>query len=1028
MKKYMAILAVLTAVCPGGMRAVSETIPLYENWGTVTNVPQIDAVAFANYGGFSVSSTLLYSYLNTQYYTNRGIMFADPGYRFDYSDGLGNRNPASVFYQRAGAIISVDSTYAGMGYGNEGEIRVWADKILDQGEMSVPTAGLIRLQGRDVDVSRGGFEIQAITTGYGYQTDEEYYPDPGIFDLAWGCGEQAPATYTPGLVNSYRGIITAATPSYCLTNEASFPRPDPLKCVRGGFSLQNPASFVYTSAVTETNWIVEVALVSVSDTNVSTSMELYRSIDPTNYFSTFVVQLAASLTNVTTAANDLLTLYVADSVASDTNFNTLTNLSTGGVPFRPAPFSISRDYPNVFGQSRTTNWANRTNISDLVFNRGGTRGTNVTTNIFLVGVGPGGVVTQSVVTVTNVIINHGYQSAAVTNLFSGWEGFVTNVIVPVPDVPGASFTNASGRVEIMADNLNMQSMRVRGEGHVSINTKHLISSSNAVIDVPNIFYNLGSTNGSLKLQSLTLPQVERFAGYVQAWSGVWTNQLVHEILAITNTAQRVIEGGITNDTVTDWGTNNVYTNYVDVGVHVLMVDGSSIQTRYPTYVNGLETHSTNVVIGDTLRMQEKLLVDAEKLVIETNALFQIGDGTYRTLIRDWKAEHFPNLRVLENYGYISVPNNGYFGSDLDQTNGYESFYNRGTNVAMSHFIKAAYFENAGIVRTYYNNVGAISLNAGVAKLEGGKFDSGGDIFISGNEIKLRNYTNVAASTIVLSVSEALEDSGVTANSLMRAGRGITLAAVPRAGNLLGTTVEINGNKFEEAVCSWATPDVGPLASAFATNTGVGRLVLAPGQYGLVRIAGPAGSAGTKYAMYVDSLEFSTSAQLDFANSIAIDPNMTLYVASANVPLETLRATYGDRIVWVPGFTGPTSQMQVVLPNGRTVLANRWLLESPALDSDADGIPNAFDIDPFGKPTLLGVTVGAGSDATITWESGDYSVYSVFKLEATTNIVDPKSWTEVFRYTNTPQPSVTIRAKDPLPATGVQRYYRVNASQ
>ncbi len=1050
MKKFLAILTALAALWLPQLQAGSGTIPLYENYGVLTNSPQVDAVAFANYGDFSVAGVLLYDFLNTQYYTNRSLLYGAPGFRFDYSDNSGVRRPAKVFVNAAGASImasdygygvyySVGGAAIAFGQGNYGEIRIWADQIVNKGTMTIPTAGLIRLQGNDVDVSRGSFEVTAITTGFGGQDDDEYIPDEGIYDLAWGCGEQAPATYTPGLVNSYRGIITAQTPSYCLTNENSFPNPDPFKCVRGGFNLSNPASFVYTNVVTETNWIVEVGLVSVADTNLSTSMDLYRSLDPTNYFSTFVVKMAASLTNVTTGGNDLLTLHLADRVASDTNFNTLTNLSTGSIPFRPAPFSISRDYPFVNGNPRVTNFTTRSNISELIFNTGRTRGTNVITNIFLVGVGPGGVITQTVETVTNVIINHGYQSPSVTNAFAGWEGFVTNVVVPVPDVPGASWTNASGRIEIVADNLNMQNMRVRGEGHVSVNAKHLVSSTNAAIDAPNVFYNLGSTNGHLKLQNLTRPQVERFAGYVQAWSGVWTNQLVHEVLAITNLTQRVIMSGITNDTVTDWGTNNVYTNYIDVGVHVLMVDGSLMETRYPTYVNGLETHSTNVVIGDTLRMQEKLLVDAEKLVIDTNVLFRIGDGTYRTLIRDWKAEHFPNLKEFENYGFVSVPNIAYFGGDPARPFAYERIYNRGTNAAFSHFIKTGYFENAGTfvtAQTYelggqvytFPSQGSISLDAAVAKLEGGRFDAGGDIFISGNEVKLRNYTCTASNTVVLSVTNALEDSGVGANSLIRVRRGLALKTVPRTGSLLGTSIEINGNRFEEALCSWAAPDVGPLASSFATNMGVGRLILSPGSSGLVRIAGPDGAVGGKYAMYVDSLEFSSSALLDLANSVAIDPNMTLYVASANVPLETLRATYGDRIVWVPGFTGPTSQMQVVLPNGRTVLANRWLLESPALDSDADGIPNAFDIDPFGKPTLLGVTVGAGSDATITWESGDYSVYSVFKLEATTNLVDPKSWTEVFRYTNTPQPSVTIRAKDPLPATGVQRYYRVNASQ
>ena len=53
-------------------------------------------------------------------------------------------------------------------------------------------------------------------------------------------------------------------------------------------------------------------------------------------------------------------------------------------------------------------------------------------------------------------------------------------------------------MQIYADTLDMTRTRLRGQGEVTINANHLISSSNAVVDRPNLAFNLASTNGNLK--------------------------------------------------------------------------------------------------------------------------------------------------------------------------------------------------------------------------------------------------------------------------------------------------------------------------------------------------------------------------------------------------------------------------------------------------------------------------------------------------------------------------------------------------
>ncbi|MCB1129286.1 MAG: hypothetical protein KDM81_22490, partial [Verrucomicrobiae bacterium] len=51
--KRISTLCVATCMAVG-LQAGPTTIPLFENWTTLTNVPQIDALAFANYGSFSI--------------------------------------------------------------------------------------------------------------------------------------------------------------------------------------------------------------------------------------------------------------------------------------------------------------------------------------------------------------------------------------------------------------------------------------------------------------------------------------------------------------------------------------------------------------------------------------------------------------------------------------------------------------------------------------------------------------------------------------------------------------------------------------------------------------------------------------------------------------------------------------------------------------------------------------------------------------------------------------------------------------
>src|SRR5438552_7850546 len=89
---------------------VAAPAPIYENFGIIgadTNtVPQIDALAFANYGIFSVATTLPYDFQSTRFFTNRGTMLGSVGFQFDTAFTVGPHQPAESFINYAGAQIS----------------------------------------------------------------------------------------------------------------------------------------------------------------------------------------------------------------------------------------------------------------------------------------------------------------------------------------------------------------------------------------------------------------------------------------------------------------------------------------------------------------------------------------------------------------------------------------------------------------------------------------------------------------------------------------------------------------------------------------------------------------------------------------------------------------------------------------------------------------------------------------------------------------------------------------------------------
>ena len=138
---------------------------------------------------------------------------------------------------------------------------------------------------------------------------------------------------------------------------------------------------------------------------------------------------------------------------------------------------------------------------------------------------------------------------------------------------------------------------------------------------------------------------------------------------------------------------------------------------------------------------------------------------------------------------------------------------------------------------------------------------------------------------------------------------------------------------------------------------------------------------------------------------------------------------GNRLRWVAAYAGHFSSTNIVYPNGTTNGPfNAALAQSTTIDSDGDGINNAFDPTPFfvsGEVNLkLTLTNKPPLTALITWDSIPSATNTVYDR---TNLA-LGNWlvlTGFVSAANIPPVGgwpITNTVADPV--TGPSRYYRV----
>ena len=398
-----------------------------------------------------------------------------------------------------------------------------------------------------------------------------------------------------------------------------------------------------------------------------------------------------------------------------------------------------------------------------------------------------------------------------------------------------------------------------------------------------------------------------------------------------------------------------------------------------------------------------------------------------------------------------------------QSGPYGAFVNNGSISDSGSQIYADYFENSG---PFNNGENSFALYSTTVVLTNGyiyayfpfpsSFTNGlnGNISITASTMIASNVILAAGGGINLLVTNMLSDTGVTNGSLwyLNGGSGLTglnLPIKPTVGDLLGTTIELITPAPNKPVKNtWAGQDLNASVSGYVNNEAIGQLVLdVPTPGSSLSFNG----VSNKNAMYVDRLELLNYAS--YANgegtanipTLNFNTNMVIYYADAVASSTTsggplmdvsylLNHSNGNHLIWVPQYAGFFSSTNVVYA-GATNTLNVGLLTSPFLDSNGNGIPNAFDPNPLFVPSQVNfkfsLTNIPPEMALLTWDSIPSSTNIILY---TTNLSLPMSDWQVV--TNFVSPSavppvggwpITNVVVEPLHMTTPHGFYRVTVN-
>jgi len=901
MKRFLPF---VFSVILGG--TASATDARYFNAGTVTNAIPIDATVFENWGTFSdiLTFEFPYSTRNTRYFTNRGSMIGSVGFQIDTVDPTATppRRPLTSFFNANGATIAgVDNglrffgvtTVSGGAFvlgasaGTASFLKVAATNLVNRGELSVGTVGLMELKGQDIDLARssvtaGQASNDDTTNFFGNDvsrgfivTSNQYVNAYGVEDIYWGAG--------PANINLQDGTFGYFPPLGVRTPEHQVQVRSSVLGFGGIFGLIQtlpttfPASFDSFANITQagTNISIQVVFLKTNftDTNISAKVRYGFTSNPPGQGRNPLGRAAMvefSTPEFDPVSGETITnsIYFLDGSGQQTNIVLLTNaLSINGYS-RPSGYEIATATPIEW---RFAQPPNTTYDPTLLF--------------------PGNTYDEKD---DNEGFYGGYAAKVGRNpeTFSGASfnsafnfGFFDDTFLLFPDP-----TNQPGRIDITADTLDLTLTRIRAEGLLSMNAKHLKGGGASDISAGIINADFGSTNGSMVISNIFPSHFKRVRGDLFAWSAIWAN----------------VE---TNDFVTN-----------RVTFHVLVLDHDLKADFVPT-IRNLSLKSTNLFISDDLTVLRSARFEAENLTISGG--ITVSDNAIN--IRSGNLVGVKDF-LIESNAFFQGANDAFFGFDTAQ--GFNSITNRGAITATAPLFKAARFENSGTITA--KEGGSTIIQAGTANLNNGIIVAGRDVHISAGEVVATNSMITAGQAsangltqfgqLMLNVTNLLTDGGTESSNFWQVSDGFVLARKPAQGDLLGTEIRTIASGFQEAQHLWAGIDRGPGPDGFNNNVALKRLILdLRSSNSRLRFSG----TGSQNAIYVETLDLELGTGVDIntplGNLIAIDPNLRIYYINSNAG-DKLSAAFPGRIVQVEDFElAKGSSTLVVRANGQGII-------------------------------------------------------------------------------------------------------------
>lgn len=885
MKRIITFFLSLIVSVPVGR----ATDALFFNAGTITNAIPIDATTFLNLGTFTniFTSELPYDMSNVRFFTNRGTMSGSVGFKFDNVDtALGTRRPLVNFYNGNGANISgIDADLSTSsfftlnnlfnGFGAASFVKISATNLVNRGNLSVGTIGLMQVSGKNVDLSRGslsagqlfGIETNTFFNNGFFGFNQNTF---GVEDLYGGAGPQT--------LNISGQFIGGNSLGYFPPNGVFSPfhnvqfRAGSQGGAFGGINLNAqvslpltfPADFeahAYVEDIRQTSQgtdkIIQVVFVKTNfvDTNITSQVRFgFTGSTFGGFGRTAIVEF--STPELDPVSGEIVTnaIYLLDNAAEFGAIFAFTNIFSSAI--RPSTYQITTVTPFEWAFADPSN-----TVYDpsLIF-PGNSYPPNGVVDGFYAGYGAQvgrNPELASGVTGLSGLTNFNFFGFGFTNLES---------LLVLPDP-----TNQPGRIEINADNLDMTLTRIRAEGALNLNAKHLHGGGAFDVSAGIVNADLGSTNGSLVISNIFPSHFKRVRGNLYAYTTIWNNT----------------------------ETNAVETN--NNRFHVLILD-HELKADFTPTIRNLTLRSTNLLIKDNLTITRSAKFHAENLTFT-------GTNTFSERAISLRAGNFVGVKnfLNESNSVFQGANDAYFG--FDTVAGWESITNRGTITATAPLFKATSFSNSGTIVA--DDGGSIIIQAGAAELSNSTNTADGNVFISAGDLRVTGSTITAGAIndlgqlgfgqLILNITNLLTDFGDGASNVWQVSNGFELQRKPFEGDLLGTEIRTIVTGFTEAEHRWAGEDVGPNPEGFVNNVALGHLILdVRSPNASLRFTG----TGFENALYVVDLDFNVSTNVDINTSLnnlmTIDDNMRIYYVNSNAG-DKLTNAFPGRVIQVEDF-------------------------------------------------------------------------------------------------------------------------------